>query len=91
MARLMTGLGDYSVKSKRKTILDRLEDNRTVTGEILCIACEAANMVQETRPFIVSEGVGEKKTIKINTLHCNLCGYQVIDDKETKQMRKKFK
>lgn len=92
MARLVTGRNsDYSISAPRKTILDKLEDNKTITGDILCISCESSNMVQEIRPFTVSEGFGNKKVVKLDTLHCNLCEYQVIDDKEVEVIRKKFK
>lgn len=91
-AKLMTtSNSDYDLRKPRKTILDRIEDNRTVTGDVLCISCESANMVQEIRPITVSEGVGVKKTIEIDTLHCNLCEYQVIDDKEVEIIREAFK
>jgi hypothetical protein len=91
-AKLVTGRNsDYSLQSKRKTILDKLEDNRTVTGEILCISCEASNLIQEIRPVTVSDGFKEKKVVELDTLYCNLCEYMVLDDKETIFLRNKLK
>ena len=79
------------MQEPRKTIHDRLEENRTITGEILCIKCEASNMVQEIRPITVSDGFEEKKVVELDTLNCNLCEYTLIDDKEAVYLRESLK
>jgi len=91
-AKLITGRNsDYSLQSERKTILDRLEDNKTATGDILCIKCEASNLIDEVLPITASVGFGVKKVVKLSTYHCGLCKYQVIDDREAWLIREKLK
>lgn len=91
-AKLVTGRNsDYSVHTKIKTINNKIEDNTTVTGDVLCIMCEMSNFKEESKKITFSTPTGPKKTMKLKTYRCGVCAYEVINDKEMELMRNKLK
>lgn len=72
-------------------IKDKIKENTNINGDILCIYCQIGYMLEKNKTLTVSNGFGSpKKSVNIQTLVCNVCDGYVMDDEQTKQIRKKI-
>ena len=82
-------------KFERKPVLlaDKIKENTTIDGNILCTCCEVGYFQDYTLKAKVAEvgSLDDKKLVEINTKKCNVCEFVVINDAENQQLRKKLK
>lgn len=70
-------------------IKDKIKENTNINGDILCIYCQIGYMLDTTKTLKVSDGFGSpRKSVNIQTLICNVCDGYILDDDETKEIRK---
>lgn len=80
------------LSNKPVFISQKLKENTNIEGDILCIECEIGYMVDQDVTIQVSDGYFKpKQTLNIHTKQCLVCEYYVLNDEQTKEIRKKLK
>lgn len=79
---------------ERKPVLlaDKMRENTTLDGSILCVCCEVGYLQDYTLKAKVAEvgALNDKKSVEINTKKCDVCEFVVINDEENQQLREKL-
>ena len=92
MAKIMTATHEHVFLRKPVLIEDKIEENTTITGDVLCIQCEMGNMEKVNKDLVVATvgALDIRKIIEIKSLQCKICTYLVINDEHSEIMRNKF-
>lgn len=68
----------------------QIKDNTTSDGSIVCVKCDIAYLVKESRPILVGMGFEEPKIVDVDTYFCDVCDHSYLQDQEVTDIRKEL-